>query len=340
LTASHWLVSPVASKIKISHRFVDSEGMRTFATLILGLVLAAFAAAGLRGGPQGGVLDLPGLARDVSVEAKPRESASVIFVPDRGRVAAVRAAVDDSRVVAETRGGFATRGGRIFAADHRAANEVLARAGWADREIRIGTSPPPAGEHDDVGAVRGKWFPYALWAVVALASWIVLRSAASLWKEVRLFLRDRRGASPAGHETVLLLRVNTDDDVAAIRAALPPQRILAATPQGLVLAGGWIRVRRLRSQGHVDRGGRPGGPAVRREPPRTSAAIAQSGWRGRPARMSPRPTTMRIGGIEIPLEYDQNEDRFFGVAKVPGGYMAFHGMSALTSGVWKRSVRR
>jgi hypothetical protein len=240
LAALRLRLSKLASKIKDSDRLVDSAIMRTFATLILGLALAAFAAAGLRGGSPGGVFDLPGVVRDVASQAQIRESASVIFVRGRGRVAAVRAAVDDSRVVAETGGGFATRGGRVFAVDHRAANEVLARAGWADREIRIGASPRPAGEHDDSGALRGRWLPYALWAVVALAAWIVLRSAASLRTEVRLFLRERRGGSPDGHETVLLLGVNSVDDVAAVRAALPPERILAATPQGLVLAGGWI----------------------------------------------------------------------------------------------------
>jgi hypothetical protein len=148
--------------------------------------------------------------------------------------------VDDSRVVAETRGGFATRGGRVFAVDHRTANEVLARAGWADREIQIGTSPRSAGEHDDADAPRGQWLTWALWVLVALASWIALRSAASLATDVRLFFRKRRDASSAAPETVLLLRLNGADDVAAIRAALPPERILVATPQGLVLAGGWI----------------------------------------------------------------------------------------------------
>jgi hypothetical protein len=34
--------------------------------------------------------------------------------------------------------------------------------------------------------------------------------------------------------------VDTSDDVASIRAALPECRILAAKPQGLALSGGWI----------------------------------------------------------------------------------------------------
>jgi hypothetical protein len=39
---------------------------------------------------------------------------------------------------------------------------------------------------------------------------------------------------------VLVLRVDTSDDVASIRAALPECRILAAKLQGLALSGGWI----------------------------------------------------------------------------------------------------
>jgi hypothetical protein len=37
-----------------------------------------------------------------------------------------------------------------------------------------------------------------------------------------------------------VLRVDTSEDVAAIRAALPAQRVLVATPQGFALSGGWI----------------------------------------------------------------------------------------------------
>ncbi len=37
------------------------------------------------------------------------------------------------------------------------------------------------------------------------------------------------------------------------------------------------------------------------------------------------PTTMQIDGIAVEIDWDPDEDRFYGVAKVEGGYVSIHG---------------
>jgi predicted HicB family RNase H-like nuclease len=46
--------------------------------------------------------------------------------------------------------------------------------------------------------------------------------------------------------------------------------------------------------------------------------------------MCPVPTTMQIDGYEIPLEYDPDEDRFYGLVEISDGglkpgWISFHG---------------
>ena len=36
-------------------------------------------------------------------------------------------------------------------------------------------------------------------------------------------------------------------------------------------------------------------------------------------------TLMQIDGIAVEIEWDPDEDRFYGVAKVPGGWVSIHG---------------
>lgn len=38
-------------------------------------------------------------------------------------------------------------------------------------------------------------------------------------------------------------------------------------------------------------------------------------------------TLMEIDGISVQLDWDPDEDRFSGVAEVPGGYVSIHGRS-------------
>jgi len=139
------------------------------------------------------------------------------------------------------RDAFAMEPGLIVAADHRSANETIARAGWADREIQIGTSVKPVIEEpEEVPVLTRTQIGWALWTAMALGLWIAWRSLAAISLAVRGFFRERRDTLLALPETVLVLRVDGSDDVASIRAALPGCRILAAKPQGLALSGGWI----------------------------------------------------------------------------------------------------
>jgi hypothetical protein len=219
--------------------------MRPVIALILGVALAGLAGSVLWEGVPDRPLEVIGIARDLGREVLAREPVRVVFVPGRQGVAALRAELDGSRVVAEMRDAFAMAPGLIVAADHRSANEAIARAGWADREILIGTSARPVIEEPEEAPVLTRTqIACALCAAVALGLWTAWRALAAISLSVRAFfrerLRKRRDRLPSLPETVLVLRVDGSDDVASIRAALPGCRILAAKPQGLALSGGWI----------------------------------------------------------------------------------------------------
>jgi len=215
--------------------------MRPFIALILGITLMGFAALALRQGPHDDPLELIGLAQNVGSQAVGRDPVTILIVPSRQGVASVRAAVDSSRIVAATPDGFAVDRGRVVAADHRAASELLMRAGWTDRAIRIAASPARADEvTDKAPAVTPARIAYALWAALALGSWIAWRAAGTIGWQIRGFFRGWLDKPPAPPETVIVLRVDTAVEVAAIRAALPISRVLEAMPRGLVLSGGWI----------------------------------------------------------------------------------------------------
>lgn len=215
--------------------------MRPVIALVVGIALAGLAGSVLWRGLPDRPFEAIGAAQDVGHEVIGRAPVTVVFVRGHQGVATVRAAVDDSRVVAEVRDAFAMDPARIVAADHRAASEVIARAGWVDREIRIGVNVVPVIEEPEGEPVLTRTrMAYVLWAAIALGVWIAWRALASISLEIRRFFRERRVTPPALPETVLVLRVETSDDVASIRAALPERSILAAMPQGLALSGGWI----------------------------------------------------------------------------------------------------
>lgn len=215
--------------------------MRPVIALILGVALAGLAGSVLWDGVPDRPFEAIGIARDAGREVIGRESVTVIFVPSREGVAALRSGMDRSRVVAAVTGAFAMDSGRIFAADHQSANEIIARAGWADREIRIGVNAEPVSDEPEEETVLTRTqIACGLWAVLVLGLWVAWKALATISMEVGGFIRDRRDRSPALPETVLVLRVDTSEDVASIRAALPVSRILAAKPEGLALSGGWI----------------------------------------------------------------------------------------------------
>ncbi len=74
----------------------------------------------------------------------------------------MRRAIDPSRIVARTREGFALKEGRIVAAGHSAAGELLTLADWTDRSLelyvpsssrvrRSGRGGEPASDSDGKG---------------------------------------------------------------------------------------------------------------------------------------------------------------------------------------------
>jgi hypothetical protein len=67
----------------------------------------------------------------------PEPPVLVFLVGDAERVAAVRRAVDSSRVVAESPGAFLLVEGRLVAATRSDAGPLLTAPGWRDRELEM-----------------------------------------------------------------------------------------------------------------------------------------------------------------------------------------------------------
>ncbi len=67
----------------------------------------------------------------------PEPPVLVFLVGDADRVAAVRRAVDSSRVVAESPGAFLLIEGRLVAASRREAGPLLAAPEWRDRKLEM-----------------------------------------------------------------------------------------------------------------------------------------------------------------------------------------------------------
>ena len=67
----------------------------------------------------------------------PDEPVMVVVVKSHEDIAAVRAAVDPERIVANSLDGFAVREGRVVVASVEAAGPLLAVAGWSEAELEI-----------------------------------------------------------------------------------------------------------------------------------------------------------------------------------------------------------
>ncbi len=67
-------------------------------------------------------------------------SVMVVVVGTRGRVASVRAAVSDDRIMAASEDGFALRGRRLVAVSLEDVGNLLMRAGWDDAPLEILTA--------------------------------------------------------------------------------------------------------------------------------------------------------------------------------------------------------
>ena len=86
------------------------------------------------------------------------EPVIVIIVANPRAVASVRAAVPDDRVVADSPNGFALREGRIIAAEHDSASDLVSAAGWLERKLMLmqvrkksRSSKTKKGDGDDGG---------------------------------------------------------------------------------------------------------------------------------------------------------------------------------------------
>ncbi len=67
-------------------------------------------------------------------------SVMVVVVGTRGRVASVRAAVSDDRILTASEDGFALRGRRLVAVSLEDVGNLLMRAGWDDAPLEILTA--------------------------------------------------------------------------------------------------------------------------------------------------------------------------------------------------------
>lgn len=81
-------------------------------------------------------------------------SVLVVVVRDPTRVAWVRAAVDEERVVAESQGGFALAEGRIVTESVHHVASLRMQAGWSDARLEVVAIGPRTEEFGAVDAHR------------------------------------------------------------------------------------------------------------------------------------------------------------------------------------------
>ncbi len=73
-------------------------------------------------------------------QTQTQPSVMVVVVGTRGRVASVRAAVSDDRIMAASEDGFALQGRRLIAVSLEDVGNLLMRAGWDDAPLEILTA--------------------------------------------------------------------------------------------------------------------------------------------------------------------------------------------------------
>jgi hypothetical protein len=80
---------------------------------------------------------------------RPGESDTVLvlLVTDRSGVAAIRAALDPARILAETPDAIVLREGRVVATGPEFVGDPLTRAGFADRSIELWSATPAVGRN-------------------------------------------------------------------------------------------------------------------------------------------------------------------------------------------------
>jgi hypothetical protein len=165
----------------------------------------------------------------------------VVVLDDPSAVAAVRAAVREERIVVERPGGFALVEGRVVAAGHAAASEVITAAGWAQREIQLGLSvpPPKEGRASAAAGLTGDRIAWILRGCVILGGVLAALGLRNLWR--RTLARRRRAAFlRSSQPPILVFRMAGWEGVRAVRAAMPAARVLAESHEAFALEGGWI----------------------------------------------------------------------------------------------------
>jgi len=170
-----------------------------------------------------------------------RDPVLVVLVDDSGTVAAVRAAVGRERIVLERPGGFAMAEGRVVAAGHAVASELINAAGWSGREIQMGLAVPASegGRTTATAAVKARRIAWILRGCVVLGAVLAALGLRNLWG--RLLARRRQAAFLRSCQPpILVIRMPDGAGVRAVRAALPAGRVVAEMDEAFALEGGWI----------------------------------------------------------------------------------------------------
>ena len=77
------------------------------------------------------------------------DSVLVLLVTDRSGVAAIRAALDPARILAETPDAIVLREGRVVATGPEFVGDPLMEAGFADRSIELWSAAPAVQQHQE-----------------------------------------------------------------------------------------------------------------------------------------------------------------------------------------------
>ena len=167
----------------------------------------------------------------------PPPPVAVVVVDDPRLIAAVRAAVDESRVLQATPSGLVLREGRILATSYDSASTLIQSAGWVGRDIQIGLRARPATPRSAhrLPELPAGWTTGLLAALALAGTLVALSGSRTLWHDW-IWRRRLRPFEPP----VVVLPVADAEALAEIRAGLPSGRILAERNGAFAVAGDWI----------------------------------------------------------------------------------------------------
>jgi len=227
-----WAFHPKKSS-RVTPRLSKCRNVRPVTQILLGTLLGGVAAVLLSSEVQ--------LERISAALPGARGPLLVVVVDDPSAVAAVRAAIREERIVVERPGGLALAEGRVIAAGHAVASELINAAGWSGREIQMGLSTPPAKERRASAAVglTGDRIAWILRGCVILGGLLAVLGLRNLWR--RTLARRRQAAFlRSSQPPILVLRMADRAGLRAVRVAMPAARVLAESHEAFALEGGWI----------------------------------------------------------------------------------------------------